>query len=63
MSDRQQDTEWKRDDRSGPAIDDEITDASKAEEQIPPIIKPGDHRNPADPKLPLVSPIVDGGNL
>ncbi|KQY19582.1 hypothetical protein [Rhizobium sp. Root482] len=29
----------------------------------PPIIKPGDRERPDDPPLPLVSPIVDGGNL
>jgi len=33
------------------------------ENSVAPIIHPGDHRNPDDPRLPLVSPIVDGGNL
>lgn len=38
-------------------------DRGQEESAIPPIIKPGDHKNPNDPPLPLVSPVVDGGNL
>jgi hypothetical protein len=44
--------------------DASIAEATPVEEDgVAPIIHPGDHRNPSDPRLPLVSPIVDGGNL
>ncbi|WP_275790340.1 hypothetical protein [Pararhizobium gei] len=43
--------------------DDQSDQGNNAETPIPPVIKPGDHRSPNDPPLPLVDPIVDGGNL
>lgn len=48
-------------DKQGPAITPDATPVD--DNSVAPIIHPGDHRNPDDPRLPLVSPIVDGGNL
>jgi hypothetical protein len=47
----------------GPQTTGGVPDRKQEDGAIPPIIKPGDHKNPNDPPLPLVSPIVDGGNL
>ena len=47
----------------GPTSTDGVPDPSQKDSPIPPIIKPGDHKNPNDPPLPLVNPVVDGGNM
>lgn len=45
-------------------LDANVSEATPVEENgVAPLIHPGDHRNPNDPRLPLVSPIVDGGNM
>ena len=48
-------------DEKKPANISEVTPVD--DNAVAPIIHPGDHRNTDDPRLPLVSPIVDGGNL
>lgn len=40
-----------------------IPDRKQEDGGVPPIVKPGDQKNPNDPPLPLVDPRRDGGNL
>ncbi|MDO9415995.1 hypothetical protein [Pararhizobium sp.] len=62
MSDNEKKT-WDIETPRGPTTSDGIPDRSQEDGLKPPILNPGDHKNPNDPPLPLVSPIVDGGNL
>ncbi|MDX3973236.1 hypothetical protein [Shinella sp.] len=47
----------------GPQDTGGIPDRKQDDGVIPPIIKPGDQKNPNDPPLPLVSPIAGGGTF
>jgi hypothetical protein len=45
----------------GPQGTGGIPDRKQEDGAVPPIIKPGDQKNPNDPQLPLVSPAAEGG--
>lgn len=47
----------------GPHGTDGIPDRKQEDGAVPPIIKPGDDKNPNDPPLPLVDPGRGGGAL
>ena len=47
----------------GPQGSGGLPDRKQEDGAIPPIIQPGDQKNPNDPPLPLVEPVVTGGGL
>ena len=47
----------------GPQGTGGIPDRKQEDSVVPPIINPGDQKNPNDPPLPLVSPIAGGGTF
>ncbi|WP_439617008.1 hypothetical protein [Shinella sp.] len=47
----------------GPQGTGGIPDRKQEDSVVPPIIKPGDQKNPNDPPLPFVSPIAGAGTF